>query len=81
MKKNIKKAKKKLKQEIEFAQKAGFAGIMLSLDDMENYLYLESIYDDETLEEMVRENGLSENCAVLDFTNNRQQLIFVCEVV
>ncbi len=80
MKKILKKVKKKMKQEIEFAQKAGFEGMLISLDDPESYIYLESIYDHDTLEDIVIENGWDEHCALLDFVEDSQKFLYVQEV-
>lgn len=81
MKKTLKKIKKKLKKEIDFAQEAGFEGILIMLDDSESYIYLESIYDDETIEDIVYENGWEESCVMIDFAQNSQKFIAKQEYV
>jgi len=81
MKKILKKVKKNLKHEIAFAQEAGFEGILMMLDDSESYMYLETIYDTEVIEDIVIENGWDENCVVLDFVNHSQQIICLEEAV
>jgi len=79
MRKILKKMKKNLKYEIEFAKEAGFEGMLVMLDDLETYIYLESIYDDEMLEDIAYENGWEEVCALIDFTQDSQRVIHVEE--
>jgi len=81
MKKILKKVKKKLKSEIEFAQEAGFEGMLVMLDDSQTYIYLETIYDNETIEEIVYENGWDDDCALIDFSQNSQKMIHLQEAI
>lgn len=81
MKKILKKVKKSLKQEIEFAHEAGFQGMMVMLDGSLAYIYLETMYDTETLEEIAIENGWDEHCVVLDFAQNSHKVLYIQELV
>jgi len=81
MKKILKKAKKHFKNEIEFAKKAGFEGILIRLPLSDSCIYLETIYDEDTLEDIVFENGWDSDCIMLNFANNSQKIIHLHEAV
>ncbi|HIP28561.1 MAG TPA: hypothetical protein EYG82_05235 [Sulfurovum sp.] len=66
---------------MSFARGAGFEGMLVMIDDLEIYIYLESIYDDEMLGDIVYENGWEEECALIDFTADSQRIIHLEEAV
>ncbi|MCH9814708.1 MAG: hypothetical protein K0U47_12290 [Epsilonproteobacteria bacterium] len=76
MKKLLKKVRKAFKDEIKFAQKAGFEGVLVSL---EGYIYLEVIYDIETLEEIVIQNGWQGDSVLLNFVDNSQKMLRITQ--
>ena len=55
--------------------------MLVMIDDLEIYIYLESIYDDEMLGDIVYENGWEEECALIDFTADSQRIIHLEEAV
>ncbi len=71
----MKKIKKKLKNEIEFAHEAGFEGMIIMVEDPENYIYLENIYEDAMLEDIVYENGWEEECMLINFSQNSSKIM------
>ena len=76
MKKILKKIKKEFKHEIEFAKKIGYEGILIRLSGNSGCIYLDSIYNMHTVEDIIVENGWDEDCLMIDFTEKSQRIIY-----
>lgn len=78
MKKSIKKVKKAFKDEMAYARKIGYEGLLvpLSNENSENTcIYLDSIYDMETIREMILENGWHTDSLMINLVENSQRVI------
>ena len=84
MKNVLKRVNKTFRNEISFAKSAGFEGILMQLDsnlESNSSIFLEIIYDTDTLEEIAMENGWHDDFAFFDFTNNRHTMIHLHDKV
>ncbi|HIP60108.1 MAG TPA: hypothetical protein EYH01_06755 [Campylobacterales bacterium] len=81
MKKILKKVKKEFKHEIEFAKKIGYEGILIRLSGDSECIYLDSIYNMHTVEDIIVENGWGEDCLMINFSEKSQRVIYMKEAV
>ncbi|HHD83763.1 MAG TPA: hypothetical protein ENK93_02695 [Campylobacteraceae bacterium] len=78
MKKSIKKIKKAFKDEMAYARKIGYEGLLipLSSENSENTcIYLDAIYDMATIREMILENGWHTDSLMINLAENSQRVI------
>ncbi len=81
MKKILKKIKKDFKHEIDYAKKIGYEGILIRLSSEGGCIYLDSLYNMHTVEDIIVENGWDENCLMLNFSEKSQRVIYMDEAV
>ncbi len=81
MKKIIKKLKKEFKNEIKYAKKIGYEGILIRLSSDSGCIYLDTIYSMHTIEDIIIENGWNEDCLMIDFSDKSEKIIRIKELL
>ncbi len=80
----LSRAKRSFKREMSFAKSIGFEGILIQIGsdiDSNSSIFLETIYNNKTIEEIAIDNGWDHDFLFIDFTTKKETIIQIADKV